>query len=225
MHNRRPSSFPRAKAGMDSFSVLSVQDLTVSRAGVVILNSINLDLHRGEAVLLRGANGVGKTTLLRSMAGHITPDAGTIKYADPTTGAAIPGFELVAFCGAVNAIKPSLTVDETLLFWARLYGKDVSSVENAKRQLQLGGYADYPAAALSTGYARRLGLARLLVADRLIWFVDEPTAALDDAAVEDFAKMVETHQRGGGAAIIATHDEIPLENARSLRLSSGRPSP
>lgn len=200
---------------------LSVQHVTVSRGGKSILSDISFDLAPGEVVILRGPNGVGKTTLLKSLAGLISPETGMIHYSEPTVDDVEADLGAACYCGPANAIKTALTVDENLDFWANLYAKEPKKAENAKKTLKLEAYADYPADALSTGYARRLGLARLLIADRPIWLVDEPTASLDKAAATDFEHVVEDHRKVGGAVIIASHDVISLANARMMRLSPG----
>lgn len=200
-------------------SCLSVRRLSVSRGGVSILNEINLSVGPGEVVILRGPNGVGKTTLLKALAGLISPDDGEILYAKKIEPREDADFNEATYCGPVNAVKKSLTVRENIRFWTGLYKAQPNDGDNAISELKLGAYADYPTGALSTGYTRRLGLARLLIAKRAIWLVDEPTASLDDDSAQTFVQIVESHRAAGGAAIIATHDAIPVENARQMTLS------
>jgi len=191
----------------------------VSRGGVRIVDGVSLVLQPGDAVILRGPNGAGKTTLLRAFAGLLKPDAGDItvetksgeKIDDPKSG--------LIYCGPSNATKNALTVDENLKFWAALYGASTGAVDSAQKAFRLGDYAGRKAGVLSTGLARRLGLARLLIANRAIWFVDEPTASLDRASAGEFARLVEAHRARGGGVMIATHDAFSLDGARSFHLA------
>jgi heme exporter protein A len=190
---------------------LNARDLAVARGGRVIVENVSLDLGPGEAIILRGPNGAGKTTLLRALAGLLAPAAGSV---------AVSAEDSRVFCGALNASKAAMTVDENLRFWAALYGADENHVSGARTAFGLDDYAARPAGHLSTGYARRLGLCRLLIADRPLWFVDEPTAGLDAASVKTFEAILSAHRDNGGAAVVATHEPIDIPGARATELSS-----
>lgn len=194
----------------------------VSRGGVAIVRDISLNLEPGDAAILRGPNGAGKTTLLRAFAGLLRKDAGTVSALAPD-GTALEHLNAVAvYCGPLNAVKFSLTLDENLRFWAALYGAPRSAIAQARAAFGLDDYADRRAGALSTGYCRRLGLARLLLSQKAIWFADEPTASLDAASVRAYEAIVETHRRNGGIAVIATHEPSGLANARQIELKPER---
>ncbi len=186
----------------------------VSRGGVRIVNDISLDLDPGDVVILTGPNGSGKTTLLRALAGLLRPDEGAI-----SVNGAENGLKSVIYCGPQNAAKTALTVDENLRFWAALYGAPGGRVAEARAAFNLDPYADRFAGALSTGLFRRLGLSRLIIAQKPVWLVDEPTASLDAASSALFLSHVAAHRRQGGATIIATHDALDIASARRLRLS------
>jgi len=185
----------------------------VSRGGVRIVSNISLEIGPGEAVILTGPNGSGKTTLLRAFAGLLRADEGTISIDS--------GGEQnsVIYCGPQNAAKTALTVDENLRFWAALYGAPSQRIGEARAAFHLDPYADRHAGALSTGLFRRLGLSRLIIAQRPIWLVDEPTASLDAASSALFLRHIAEHRARGGAAIIATHDALDIAGARKLRLA------
>jgi heme exporter protein A len=132
-----------------------------------------------------------------------------------------PERELAQHChyaGHLDAVKARLTVVENLTFWSSYLGGGPENVVAALAALALSDLAEVSAAYLSAGQRRRLGLARLLVAQRPIWLLDEPTVSLDRESTAAFAELVEKHRAGGGMVIAATHVELGLGNTRSLRL-------
>jgi len=191
---------------------LSVTELAIARAGRPVLSGVSFTLEAGQALVLRGPNGVGKTTLLRCLAGLQPPLAGRISGAD----------ERIAYAAHADGLKATLSARENLAFWARVFG--AGGVDAALDAYALGGLADRPAGALSAGQKRRLGLARLLVTGRPIWVCDEPTVSLDRAAVAMFAAAVGRHLGAGGSAVIATHIELGLD-AVELDLAGFRAAP
>jgi len=178
---------------------LAVENLAVGRGGVPVLEGVAFTLRPGQVMVLRGPNGSGKTTLLRTLAGLQPPMAGRVS-APP---------ESIAYGAHADGLKSTLTVRENLEFWAKIHATD--NVGAALEQFNLVALAARPAANLSAGQKRRLGLARLLVTGREFWLLDEPTVSLDAASVALFAQAVRAHIAGGGAALIATHIELGLE--------------
>jgi heme exporter protein A len=189
---------------------LSVTDLSVARGGVALLSGVSFRLASGEALVLRGPNGVGKTTLLRTVAGLQPPLAGRIE-ADR---------DQIAYAGHADAVKATLSVAENLGFWAAIYG--TGGIGPALEAMALRDFAGRPAQSLSAGQKRRLGLARLMVSGRGLWLLDEPTVSLDAASVGLFAAMVGAHLARGGAALVATHVDLGLTGARDLDLTARR---
>ena len=195
---------------------LLVDKLTVNRGERRVLEGLSFKLAPGEGLLLTGPNGAGKTTLIRTIAGFLTPDAGTVRL----EGAEEPE-DVSPHChmvGHQNGIKPSLTVAENLGFWARYLGDNAAGIEPALQRLNLTEIDDLPAGYLSAGQKRRLGLARLLVAKRPLWLLDEPTVSLDAASTELLASVVAEHIAGGGMAIAATHIPLGIAAMRELKL-------
>lgn len=189
---------------------LEARDLSIARGGLRVLSGVSFALEAGQALVLRGPNGIGKTTLLRTIAGLQPPLAGQVD---------LPPESLV-YAGHSDGIKPTLTVTENLNFWAQVFGqKDITA---ALEGFDLTALADRPAGLLSAGQKRRLGLARLLVTGRPIWVLDEPTVSLDTQAVEMFAGVIRTHLTGGGAALLATHIDLGLPEAEVLDISRWR---
>lgn len=194
-------------------SHLAVHDLTVSRGGLRAVEGVSFTLEAGEALILRGPNGIGKTTLLRTVAGLQPPVAGRIVMAEDT----------VAYAAHADGLKPALSVAENLAFWARVFGGP--GIGAALASMDLAALADRPAGALSAGQKRRTGLARLLVTGRPLWVLDEPTVSLDAASVARFGTVLRAHLAGGGAALIATHIDLGLPEARMLDLTPFRAQP
>jgi heme exporter protein A len=178
---------------------MQVNDLAVARGGVAVLEGVTFRFLPGRALVLRGPNGIGKTTLLRSLAGLQPALAGEVTVAA----------EAVAYAAHADGVKAVLTVAENLRFWAAAYG--THSVAQALAEMNLEALANRRAAHLSAGQKRRLGLARLLVTGRPIWLMDEPTVSLDAASVALFAGVVARHLASGGSALIASHIDLGLE--------------
>lgn len=183
---------------------LNVTDLSIARGGLPVLEGLSFELAPGRALILRGPNGIGKTTLLRTIAGLQPPLSGQITGAE----------DRIAYAAHSDGLKLALTVTENLTFWASVFG--ASSIDPALVAFDLVGLKDRPAGALSAGQKRRLGLARMLVTGRPIWVMDEPTVSLDTRAVAMFADAVRAHLGQGGSALIATHIDLGLEEAEVL---------
>lgn len=201
---------------------LAVSGLEVKRGARVVIRDLSFTVAGGEALLLTGANGAGKTTLIRTLAGLMAPAAGEIRLGgvdhERERG------EHCAYVGHLNSIKASLTVAENLTFWAEYLGEASETrdggarVAEALEKLSLEALADIPGGYLSAGQKRRLGLARLLVAHRPVWLLDEPTVSLDTASVRLLAEIVDAHVAAGNMVVAATHLDLGLKNPRELRL-------
>ncbi len=185
-------------------------NLAVARGGVTVLQGVSFTVGAGQTLILRGPNGSGKTTLLRTLAGLQPAVDGRVDLAP----------EAAAYGAHADGLKSTLTVRENLSFWSAIHGTD--EVDAAMTGMDVANLASRRASELSAGQKRRLGLARLLVTGRPVWLLDEPTVSLDAASVALFAGVVRRHLTGGGLAIIATHVDLGLPEARVLDLTPYR---
>jgi len=190
---------------------LTVRDLALSRGEVRLCEALELDLSSGDAVFLVGANGAGKTTLLRAIAGFVRPDAGEIDcggHAEDT----------VSWLGHSDGLKPNETLRQALRFWCRQSGQSSKAIMPVLKMLEIGHLIDRPAGRLSRGQQRRAGMARVALANRPIWLLDEPAGPLDGDGRACLARLVAWHRGRGGMVVAATHQTLDWPSAKTLEL-------
>jgi heme exporter protein A len=197
---------------------LIAEKLTVVRDGRAILKELSFVVAGGHSLILLGPNGAGKTTLIRTLAGLIPASKGRLwlKHGSPEQSLA----EQCHYVGHLNALKANLTVAENARFWERFFGGSGQKTEAALAAFGLGLLNEIPAAYLSAGQKRRLGLARLLLAEKPVWLLDEPAAALDEAAQAALREAVAARLASGGLVVAATHQPLGWPNAQELRLQA-----
>ena len=179
---------------------ISVKSLSVSRGGINLLQDVDIELKNGQVGILRGPNGVGKTSLLRALAGLQPFDSGEIEYS----------LEDICYSGHADGVKPTLTVQENLEFWANIFGSP--SISEVAEKFMIIDLLNSKAGNLSAGQKRRVGLARLGLTGRQVWLLDEPTVSLDETSVKIFENIIKDHISEDGCALIATHIDLGLEN-------------
>ena len=191
---------------------ISIESLSVSRGGVNLLQGVDIELENGQAGILRGPNGVGKTTLLRALAGLQPVESGKIKCS----------LEDICYSGHADGVKPTLTVQENLEFWANIFGSH--SISEVAEKFMIIDLLNTKVGNLSAGQKRRVGLARLGLTGRQVWLLDEPTVSLDETSVKIFGNIIKDHLSEDGCALVATHIDLGLENnAQIIDLSQYRP--
>ncbi|MCM2475339.1 heme ABC exporter ATP-binding protein CcmA [Rhizobium sp. CG5] len=199
---------------------LTADKLAARRGEDLIFVDIFFQLEAGQALILTGRNGSGKSTLLRVVAGLLRPERGTVLFDSGTGDSNRPPREASHYLGHRNAMKQELTVLENLTFWKDFLGDfeggQGRTPEEAAELVGLTGITHLPYGYLSAGQQRRFAMAKLLVAHRPLWILDEPTAALDASADRMFAGLVDAHLKTGGMAIAATHQPLGLTDARQL---------
>ena len=195
---------------------LVAENLASRRGGHLVFAGISLAVGAGEALLLLGPNGSGKTTLIRTIAGLLPPAAGSIRIEGGNPARSVG--EECHYVGHLNGVKASLTVEENAAFWCRFFGGTHEGLEAALAAFGLASLRDIPAAYLSAGQKRRLSLARVVLARRPIWLLDEPTVSLDHAAQGALTRVLSAHLAAGGLLLAATHADLGLADARKLDL-------
>ncbi len=199
---------------------LRAWDLTVERGGRRVIAGLSFGAGEGSALIVTGPNGAGKTSLLRALAGFLPIEAGGFALdgadAERTLG------EQAHYLGHGDGVKGALTAGENLAFAAAMLGGDYSRAAQlaALAALGLAHVIDFPARLLSAGQKRRTALARLLVAKRPLWLLDEPMTALDAAAQSALAGVMRAHLDGGGILVAAAHGALGLDGAQELRLGA-----
>ena len=198
-------------------SSLTAERLACVRGDKRLFDGLSFRVTAGQALAVEGANGAGKTSLLRMIAGFLTPAAGRliVKSAEGESDDGEERGKIIGWLGHLDGLKPQLTVIEQLNFFAHLYGKAVDGA--LLEQVGLARQADLPCRYLSAGQRRRLALARLLASQRPLWLLDEPFAALDRSGQALVAQLMARHCGQGGIIIAATHDPLGLGN-ESLKL-------
>jgi heme exporter protein A len=195
-------------------SSLTAEKLAVQRGSRRLAEHLSFTVKAGQALALEGANGSGKTSLLRLIAGFLPAAAGRVFVTRDGKDIFEPEERghFVGWLGHHDALKASFTVSEQLTFFGKLYGQ---TGDNAAllEQVGLARQAELPCRYLSAGQRRRLALARLLLTRRPLWLLDEPFAALDVAGKGLVARLIALHCGQGGIVIAATHDELGLGNA------------
>jgi heme exporter protein A len=195
-----------------SMQELSVEQLAVVRGDRMILRGLSFRVRSGEALHLCGANGAGKTSLLEILAGLRRSEEGTISGA--------PEPEQLHYLGVRNALSPALSPVDNLQFWCGINQIRPDGIETALKRLSVWTLRHRACRTLSTGQRRRVALARLLLATRPWWLLDEPFNGLDQAGDECFFGLLGAHLEQGGAAVIASHQPLAsrLGNVRRLDL-------
>ncbi len=194
-------------------SMLSVRELHFERHYMPVFAPLSFSLAAGELLLVTGANGAGKTTLLRLLSGALEPTGGQI------TRPPLP----VVFIGHSLGLKQALTVTENLQFMQGFCAAHTRTADSLLHQLGLEAVADQAVSTLSAGQRKRCALARLLLQPNALWLLDEPYANLDRAGVELVNRILESHQRRQGIAVVASHGQLLPENLhyRELEVTPG----
>ncbi|WP_114089340.1 heme ABC exporter ATP-binding protein CcmA [Thalassospira profundimaris] len=201
--------------------VFTGSDLTCRRGERLVFTDLAFDARPGDALMLRGRNGAGKSSLLRLMAGLSEPLAGTICWENENIREDMPAHRArMQYLGHQDAVKPVLTVRDNLRLWASL--RDVDNVDAAIDQaldaLGILHLANSSGRFLSSGQKRRTALARILLGESELWLLDEPTVGLDRESCADLARLVDDFRAKGGIVVYSTHVDLEIAAPRILNL-------
>ena len=205
---------------------LQAYQLACTRGERQLFNDINFDINAGDAMRVAGANGSGKTSLLRMLCGLAFPAAGEVRWNGRNIRAAREEFgSQLIYLGHANGVKDDLLAWENIVAASTLLGNPASRDDAyaALEQIGLARAADLPTRALSQGQRKRVALARLWLGMKTpLWILDEPFTALDQNAVAELCGTLNTHLARGGMVIYTTHQEIDLSAQRLLHLDLSR---
>jgi heme exporter protein A len=196
---------------------LEASNLSCSRGGRRVFSNLSFRVARGGVLAITGPNGVGKSSLLRLLAGLIRPDSGRLVFEGQGEDEAI-----VHYLGHADALKPAMTLGETLRFWGAVFqqGRVIADADwsEAAEVVGIGHALELPVGVLSAGQRRRAALARLILSPRPLWLLDEPTAALDSEGEALLQRLMREHIGRGGLIVAATHQALPVTPDATLPL-------
>ena len=185
--------------------MLALRDVACLRGDRLLFERLSLAVAAGEALVVTGPNGIGKSSLLRIAAGLLRASAGTVERAGR-----------VAWLGEATALDADRTLGEALGFWARLDG---TRPDEAMARMGIAPLGGVPVRYLSTGQRRRAAIARTIASGAPLWLLDEPANGLDADGVERLGEAIRAHRGEGGAVMAATHLPLPIEGAAEFSLS------
>ena len=188
--------------------MLTASGIICARGGRPLFSGVSFSLKAGESLLLTGPNGIGKSSLLRLLAGLLPPAGGTINRSGR-----------VALADENAALDPGMPLDRALGFWARMDGVDRESLSKAIASLGLEKLATVPVRMLSTGQRKRATLARVLASGVPVWLLDEPGNGLDNVSLAALGQAMAGHVKGGGVIVAASHFPLPHAFTATLDLS------
>jgi len=199
--------------------------LACRRGERLVFRGLDFALETGGALVLTGSNGSGKSSLLRLMAGLLPSQSGALSWDGEAIGSDPAAHRArLHFIGHQDALKPVLTVFETVAFWGGLRGGDEKTAAASLARFGLDHVADSPCRLLSAGQRKRVSLARLLASTAPLWLLDEPTTGLDEASTRRLEITLAEHRQAGGIVIATTHIPLALAGAQNLSLGDFTPS-
>lgn len=205
---------------MSHAPLLSVENLAFERDDSCLFSAVNFSVDAGDILQIEGANGSGKTTLLRLLTGSLQPSAGNIAYLGQTLSQCRYNYlSDMLYIGHQPAVKLNLSAEENLRWMVATSAQSNDLlITDALTQVGLAGYSDIPCYALSAGQHRRVALARLLISEARLWYLDEPFTSIDKQGVAFLQSCLQQHVARGGVVILSTHQDLALTGVRKYKL-------
>ncbi|AHG18834.1 cytochrome C biogenesis protein CcmA [Chania multitudinisentens RB-25] len=190
--------------------MLEAKNLSCVRDERILFSGLSFAVNPGDIIQVEGANGAGKTSLLRILAGLAQPEGGEVLWRGQNTLRQREQYHSdLLFLGHQPGIKSMLTPFENLQFYQAVRQlPDRQAIWQALEQVGLTGYEDLPVAQLSAGQQRRVALARLWLSDSPLWILDEPLTAIDKQGVVELTALFEQHAQQGGLVLLTTHQDL-----------------
>ena len=203
---------------MGSACLIRTENLCFERDEIKVIDRVNLELNSGDLLQVEGCNGSGKTTLLRLLTTAIKPTSGRIFYqGKKLSDCRYEYCSNIIFIGHQIALKERLTPVENLN-WLSPVGLSQDSINRALDLVGLRDFETAPSWSLSAGQKRRVALARLIVSNAKIWFLDEPFTAIDTQGIGLMRQLIDDHVSKGGAVVFSTHQSVDMKNVRRYSL-------
>ena len=192
--------------------MLQVKNLSCERGNRELFRDLSFEVSQGVALRVRGLNGSGKTTLLRILAGLHQEFEGDVVWEEE---------HCPLYIGHRRGLKALMSARENLLWSAAINGQKtkLSEVDEALRQVSMGGYIDIACGSMSEGQRGRVSLARLFLLNNPVWILDVPFNAIDSAGIQCLVESIKKHLSSGGILVLSSHVEVPLTNLQELELS------
>ncbi len=198
--------------------MLTLDNIAISRDGQTLLQALSLSLLPGGVLIIQGHNGIGKTSLLKVLAGLRPPASGQLFYNQENVAEVLSEYQqLLAYVGHGTPLKEQLTVEENMRYWAAIYNRELC-LEAAIHCFNLASWRHHPLRNLSQGWRQRVKLSRLLLTNADLWILDEPTVNMDAAGIALLLQLIDVHTSQGKMAVIATNSPLQLARAQQVAL-------
>ena len=197
-------------------NILELDGLSVARDGALLMPPLSYRLQSGDLLVIEGANGSGKSSLLKCIAGLLPAAAGDIRL----NGKHIRdyGSEALLYLGHLRGLSLPMSVEDNVAFWAQAYGQP-ELIEAALHYFDLEDIADVPVRTLSAGWQQRVALTRLLTVPGVVWLLDEPLANLDQEGTGLLYSLLQTRMERGGIILLASHAKVQGERIKTINIS------
>ena len=191
---------------------IEINGVSVSRGNQLLFKNLTSTITNHDVVIVRGDNGIGKTSLLEAISGLLTYSSGKIKFLISEKRTSFKN--LIAYQPSSSYCKTLLTINEELTFWANIHNNS-SLVDDVLKFVNLQGVFNLQTQNLSTGQRKRLEIAKVIITQKPIWIFDEPYAGMDDNGVELIDTVLKEHISRGGIVILASHKHTKIEKIQT----------